>query len=330
MRMMPVALLLCLVWPQLAFAACEGRDLLAELQQRDPAAHQRIFERAAAIPNHVGVFWKVETPGAAPSWLLGTYHDTEMGRRPLGRNVAQALDGARLMLVEMTDAEIARMNERIETDPSFSFAPSDTGLVVAGEDRARLDAALSSRGITVELAGRMRPWLLFATFGFPLCQIRELSEGAPIMDQALADRAEAAGTPVAGLETYEQALSAFDGIPDDAMKALVGDLLAWTDAEEDLRRTNLGLYEAEQVAAILAYSVEISAAQIGETESERLSDSFVNAVLTNRNEAWMDVLVREVALGGVFAAMGALHLPGETGIVALLRERGFTVTRQAL
>ena len=32
-------------------------------------------------------------------------------------------------------------------------------------------------------------------------------------------------------------------------------------------------------------------------------------------------------MGGVFAAFGALHLPGEVGVIELLRARGFEVTR---
>jgi uncharacterized protein YbaP (TraB family) len=30
--------------------------------------------------------------------------------------------------------------------------------------------------------------------------------------------------------------------------------------------------------------------------------------------------------GNAFIAVGALHLPGETGLVSLLRERGYTVS----
>ena len=31
--------------------------------------------------------------------------------------------------------------------------------------------------------------------------------------------------------------------------------------------------------------------------------------------------------GGAFIAIGALHLPGETGMIELLKQRGYTVTR---
>jgi uncharacterized protein YbaP (TraB family) len=54
---------------------------------------------------------------------------------------------------------------------------------------------------------------------------------------------------------------------------------------------------------------------------------FAAALIDARNRAWMDVLVPQLELGGVFAAFGALHLPGETGVIELLRARGFEVTR---
>ena len=43
--------------------------------------------------------------------------------------------------------------------------------------------------------------------------------------------------------------------------------------------------------------------------------------------AWMAVMAPELERGGVFAAFGALHLPGAEGVVELLRQKGFTVTR---
>ncbi len=38
-----------------------------------------------------------------------------------------------------------------------------------------------------------------------------------------------------------------------------------------------------------------------------------------------DRLLAELETGTVFAAVGALHLPGDNGMVALLRSEGYTV-----
>jgi hypothetical protein len=47
-----------------------------------------------------------------------------------------------------------------------------------------------------------------------------------------------------------------------------------------------------------------------------------NAVMAQRAIPWLEK-------GGVFMAVGALHLPGNEGVVALLQQAGFTVEQAA-
>jgi uncharacterized protein YbaP (TraB family) len=49
-------------------------------------------------------------------------------------------------------------------------------------------------------------------------------------------------------------------------------------------------------------------------------------LLKDRNQKWMTVLPNLLKSGGQFIGIGALHLAGEDGIVAQLRNRGFTLT----
>jgi hypothetical protein len=46
-----------------------------------------------------------------------------------------------------------------------------------------------------------------------------------------------------------------------------------------------------------------------------------------RNRAWLKTLEPEMKIGGVFVGVGAAHLYGPNGLIALLRARGFAVTR---
>jgi hypothetical protein len=45
-----------------------------------------------------------------------------------------------------------------------------------------------------------------------------------------------------------------------------------------------------------------------------------------RNLGMRDKAVEALAEGGVLIAVGALHLPGKQGLVALFREAGYTLT----
>lgn len=52
----------------------------------------------------------------------------------------------------------------------------------------------------------------------------------------------------------------------------------------------------------------------------------VSMVLNNRNDVMARRLDSLGKTGSVFCAVGAAHLPGDSGVLNLLRKRGFTVT----
>jgi uncharacterized protein YbaP (TraB family) len=58
-----------------------------------------------------------------------------------------------------------------------------------------------------------------------------------------------------------------------------------------------------------------------------LSEDQLRLLLGARNERWLPFVEKLVAEGGGFLAAGAGHLPGTDGLVALLRARGYQVTR---
>ena len=62
-------------------------------------------------------------------------------------------------------------------------------------------------------------------------------------------------------------------------------------------------------------------------DSAALYDEVMAELVGGRNRAWLGRLEPALARGGAFVAVGALHLPGADGLVQLLRDRGWTVTR---
>ncbi|MEO1458259.1 MAG: TraB/GumN family protein [Pseudomonadota bacterium] len=321
--------LLALALPAAPQAAeCGGEDLVARLATDDPSAHAALEAAAAAVPNGQARFWRVAREGLAPSFLLGTFHDTEaLATVPDG--VLARLDRASRLLVELTEEEFAAMEARMTSDPAFVLQLDGRGILkrLPAEERAPIEAALAERGLTLELAKQLRAWMLFSLLAFPACQIEALSEGAEVMDKALIARATAAGLPVAGLERYESALAVFAKIPPEQAYDLARDMIALLDLEEDVRATLLAAYRAGRIGRIKAFSDYIGRAMSGRSaeEAEALNAAFGEAVLDGRNRDWMARLVPALEAGGAFVAVGALHLPGASGLVALLRARGFTV-----
>ncbi len=53
---------------------------------------------------------------------------------------------------------------------------------------------------------------------------------------------------------------------------------------------------------------------------------FVESFINKRNNNWIPLIEDLVKTQATFIAVGALHLPGEKGVIALLRSQGYTVT----
>jgi hypothetical protein len=299
------------------------------METADPSAHAALFQRAHDVANARGKFWRVSRGGAPDSYLFGTFHDTGIARQPLDPAVARALGAARLMLVEVTEDQQALMQARMASDPTFVVDPQRTGLSgqLSAAERAAAERALAGRGVTLQIADKLRPWMLFSLLAVPQCMLREAQQGQPTLDTLLMAKATEVGIPVVGLETYQQAIDSIASIPADTMDELLIEMLRDLSGEEDARRTSVALYQASEIAAIWEFSVVSGAETVGIARSREIFAELADLLLDTRNRAWMKTMVPQLEAGGVFAAFGAMHLVGKAGVIELLRDEGFEVTR---
>jgi uncharacterized protein YbaP (TraB family) len=337
MRRIPGIVLCVFLWsliaaPQTsaqAAAVCGGADLVAQMKEDNRAAYDALFKNARAVPNGRGKFWRVSYEGVPRSYLYGTFHDTEIAREPLKAGVESALDGARLLMVELTAEEDARLEARMASDPSFVIDRNQTG-VIGRLTKAELEVVekkLAERGVPLALADKLRAPILFSLIGVPQCILGQMQAGAKTLDKAIMARAADAGIPIKGLETYEQAIGSVTAIPKPTMDLILLEGLRSLGSEEDTRRTSVELYRESQIAAIWEFNVMQSAETLGMERSRQMLDQLGDSLLDARNKSWVDVMTPELQKGGVFAAFGAMHLIGPNGIVELLRDKGFNVVR---
>lgn len=330
MRIFLIAVTALLWTASIASAAvgCVGRNVLADVQRDNPAEYAALFQRAHQVPNAQGRFWRVDGRGSAPSYLFGTFHTNE-AVRTVTPEVWGALDASRIALFELTIAEQHAMQDRIAADPAFAFDQTGAPLSQRLDPQKLrvLGQALSTRGIALESAEYMRPWLLFTILGFPACHLQAIAAGDEPLDKVMAQRAGDRKIPTLGLETYEQALAAFQRINPRRFLSMLVETSALVETEEDTFRTNADLYADGEIVAINEFGIWLSDRQGVVTDGRALNAEVMRELIDVRNQAWMQTLLPQIARGGAFTAVGALHLPGRMGLIEMLRAEGYTVTR---
>jgi uncharacterized protein len=112
-------------------------------------------------------------------------------------------------------------------------------------------------------------------------------------------------------------------VPEDQQVAMLKVGLKYIDRSDDIMETLVQMYVKRQVGAAMPFQLAL-AAENGVPASA--FDGFQKTLLVDRNVKMRDAATPMLEKGNVFIAVGALHLPGETGLVSLLRERGYTVT----
>ena len=321
-----VLLLLFVVTDSAAAPACGGIDLVARMRQEAPQSYARLQSEAATIANGQGLLWRVEKAGAQPSYLFGTIHITDERVTKLAPPVRAALEAAGSVAVESVEAlDRVAMQENLQTYKPLMFFQDGRSLAqhLSEDRRAALDEALKSLGGKIEALGAAKPWVVAATLAAPPCETARQAE-LPVVDQIVADRAEQAGLPLVSLESVEEQLSAFDAIPLDLQAEYLIASVRLFPRLEDLYSTMTELYVQRRIASIEALS-RILSEQAG--ISEVGYDAFNDSLVERRNAVILTRALPLIDKGKAFIAVGALHLIDDKGLVALLREKGYKVTR---
>ncbi|MBI5939997.1 MAG: TraB/GumN family protein [Caulobacterales bacterium] len=126
-------------------------------------------------------------------------------------------------------------------------------------------------------------------------------------------------------ETVEGQLRILADLPQNVQVRMLEDAVAGIDA------VGLGEVDAEDIDFGESAWVNGDIQLYGSAMAIAMRDSrpaLYEALLRRRNQAWAAILAREMRGRGVeMVNVGALHLVGEEGLVALLRKRGFVVER---
>lgn len=303
--------------------SCTGKDLIAAMPVETRAA---LFDRAAAAPFHQGLFWKA-TKGQQTITLAGTFHLDDPRLDPITESLTPHLLAATTLMVEAGPEEERQLKNAIATSPDLLVLSSTTlPELLSDEDWKRLSKALNDRGFPSLIAAKLQPWYVSAMLGIPGCL--NIKSAKPMgLDARLIQKATEAQIPIQPLEPFDTVFRIFQSIPLQDQIEMIRYDLEFEANGADLFSTIKNLYFQEKIWAIWELQQmqsEESGLKTDETVAmEQLTEQ---TLLTSRNAQWIPELERAASTGPVFAAFGALHLPGEDGVLYLLKTAGWTIT----
>lgn len=262
------------------------------------------------------VLWRVTADGTDggrhTSYVLGTMHTAEPEMLDTLAGLAEALGRATVVYGEVDASDM----ELSPAAMACAIAPSDSTLQRLLSPAA-LDSVcryVSSFGVdgaeTVTVLGKLKPAMLDA-----FLEVRRSGASTDMSpDIALQQRAKALGKEVRALETAEQQAHMLLDLPiSEQLEALMKSVRA-PEAAQAASDSLVAAYRRQDLEAI--------SGMLG----REMKQAYAERLLYARNRTWAAALVPEMRCRSVLVAVGAGHLVGPEGLLAMLRSAGFDVS----
>lgn len=259
-----------------------------------------------------GLLWKIEKPGSPPSYLFGTMHIEDPEVVTLPSPVQQAFDRADGVTLEVV------LDPQSLMAMAMAFMLTDGSTLeshIGSQLFQRSVKAMAVHGLPELAVARMKPWAVAVTLMTPPSQTGE------VLDLMLYQEALAQSKPVTGLETPMEQMSLFDSFSALDQVALLKDTLDQLDEIPQM----LADLKAAYLDRDLIRLVKISDASMSSNDPQLVED-FNRKLITERNHRMLERMQPQLKKGKEFIAVGALHLPGEEGLLQLLSEQGYSVS----
>ena len=319
-----LTVVLCLLFPAVATASCDGRDMIATLNDSDRAT---LANRTAATPFANGLLWQADK-GDTRITLFGTYHFEHTRTADHLEQLKPMIDAADAIYLEVSNADQDQMQRALADDPSVMFITEGDTLpdLLGEEDWGRLSSEMQARAIPGFMAAKFKPFWAAMMLGIGPCEARNALTQKNGIDAQIGDYASEIGKDSRSLEDFRALLTLFDSFPQEDQLDMIRLMFSMSEDADDMAYTLRQRYLSQEIALIWDYS-RLVTLQSGRDGAEAEFDLFEQQFLIQRNRDWIDLLKTEAQGQTLFIAVGAAHLPGNFGVLHLLQDAGFTIRR---
>lgn len=277
-----------------------------------------------AIGAQAQLLWKVSGNGLSqPSYIMGTHHLAPLSIKDSIAGLQAAFESATRIVGEINMAEV-QTPAIMQTMQKMMVTETDTTLrsLFTPEAYDRVARCVKENLMfDIAMMPKLKPAFLQNNL-IVVLYMKHVSGYNPMeqMDSYFQAEALAKGKKVVALETPE---FQFDLLYNStSLKRQAESLLCMLDRltryiEQNKQMT--ACYMNQDLDCLLRLSEEQFGDQCDPLPME------MEAMLDNRNAAWAQKLPAVMQAAPSFIAVGALHLPGEHGLLNLLKKQGYTV-----
>lgn len=254
------------------------------------------------------LLWKIEGNGIQPSYLFGTFHILPQKDFELKSKVKVALDNSDLLVMELNMSSPTLQSEIMRNASMKDGKTLDQ--VFSKIDYEKVDKALiNTLGVGIQNLITFKPFMLssFLLSGFV--------GGQPAsFELTLTQMATTKEMDIKGLESVAEQMSIFDEIPYESQAADVMEMIDEKEKTQDMFDEMIQKYKSEDLNGI-----DKMMADYFDSEEE------LDLLLNNRNRNWIPKIGAFAKTQSTFFGVGAGHLGGASGLIALLRKAGYSV-----
>ncbi|MFZ5551808.1 MAG: TraB/GumN family protein [Bacteroidota bacterium] len=253
------------------------------------------------------LLWEITGNGLKqPSYLYGTIHIQRKEVFAYDTVVSKIFDtcAAYAMELNMDEIDMKKMNKTMQMDK-----PLDS-IISAEKYRVMDSLMLAEAGMGMTMFKKMKPFFLMA-----MMMKDDIGTDMPMaLDLDFFNKAKKKKKKLIGIEKFEEQMAAVDELTIEEQVDMI---------LEGMKDTTHGAFKFDEMldtylAGDLEKMVEL-------TKDSTYPEKFHKAFLHDRNIRMADRIAKICSEQMTFNAVGAGHLGGDDGVIALLRKKGFTL-----
>jgi uncharacterized protein YbaP (TraB family) len=269
-----------------------------------------------ATAQYNSLLWKISGNGLKePSYLFGTMHTADGRIVSLGDKItAPYFRTAKTYAMELDPNEAMDMSLMSKL---MMGSGNSLGQLLPPGDYSFLDSIVNKKtGYPMMLFDNVAPiyiMTILETVGLGLSD-SSVDGNSDVLDMYLYNKAKDENKKIIGIETVQEQLNALGALSYKEQAKLLAEEIDSLKQNSSSGKEEVNYYLKQDLDGLNAHD-----------EDAQKPEKFYKALVLDRNARMANRIAGFIHKESTFIAIGALHLPGEKGVIELLRQKGYLV-----